>query len=647
MTLLAPIPAIAALGLALPTLLTFYLLKLRRRPVRVSSTMFWEQATRDLQVNVPLRWLRPSLLLLLHVLILLLLAGALGRPAIMDDGASRSKVFLIIDRTASMSASDMPGGQSRFEAARRRADELAQDLLGGLDAPSVTLIALGHDARVLTPPTRSLGEIQRAIAQLEPTDQPGRLEDALTLIESLIGAETDESVDGQPALAVLVSDGVCARGSALSLAGADVRFERVAPAPGAPADNVAIVGLGASRDADDPTLVRLFVATQSVSPERVATTLEISVDGVRVQRRPLILEPAGEHPSTGAVTTELRLTQAGVVRVRLEREDALESDNIAQLALPAPSRPRVLLVAPDASPDRFLRDVLQELDLASLRIAATEDYERFLAGDMSSIDLVVLDRAGRAPPGIASLSFGVPVPGLVEQGESPGPDRVITWKRSDPVLRDVSLDTLLVGRRPLLVPDQELGAIRVETLASADTGDLVWRTRSTGVERIVVSFAINRSNWGLQVSLPIFVVNAVEALTGRLGGDDAVRFTTSEPAEVVAPGSREVVRLTGPIEREIRVPDGVDRSAPINLGILERVGVYSIDGSDASVCVNLLNERESRLSSPESIEVGGRPVEPSGAADAPAPREIWHWLVLAAAGLLALEWFLYAWRMRV
>lgn len=645
MTLLAPIPALIALALGLPVLLTFYLLKLRRRPVRVSSTMFWEQATRDLQVNVPLRWLRPSVLFFLHLLILLLLAGALGRPAIEGGGGSRSSVFLVVDRTASMSARDMPGGASRFEEARRRAAALARELLGARDAPSLTLIALGHDARVVTPPTRSLGEIERALDRLEPTDQPGRLERALRLVESLRGSSADESEEDRPALVVLISDGVCARGGALSLAGAELRYERVAP-EGSP-DNVGIVALGVSRDGADPALARAFVALQSVTPTRVATTLEYSVDGEPVVRRPVTLGPAGESPATGASTAELRLAGSGVVSVRLERADALESDNVASAYVRAASRPRTLLVAPDATPDRFLLDVLRELHLASLRVVSPEDYERFLVGDMSEIDLVVLDRAGRAPSGIPSLSFGVAVPGLVATGETNGPDRVITWRRTDPVLRDVSLDTLLVGRRPVLEPEAGASGIRAQPLASTSHDTLIWRTLAPGVERVAVSFGINRSNWGLQVSLPIFIANAVETLTGRSGGGAGERSTTTEPVSAAIPGSASRVRLVGPIEREVSVPTGGDGSTPVNLGVLERVGVYRVEGTDRVVCVNLLDEQESRLDSPEFIEVGGRAVGAARASEAPIAREVWHWFVIAAAVLLALEWTLYAWRMRV
>ena len=68
MIFLAPLTGLIAAAVTVPTLLTFYLLRLRRRPVRVSTTMFWLPIGEDLEANVPLRMLRASWLLLLHLL---------------------------------------------------------------------------------------------------------------------------------------------------------------------------------------------------------------------------------------------------------------------------------------------------------------------------------------------------------------------------------------------------------------------------------------------------------------------------------------------------------------------------------------------------------------------------------------------------
>src|SRR5690606_30850753 len=120
-TFLSPLPAIIAAAIAVPALLVLYFLKLRRRPLRVSSTLLWEEAVRDLQVNVPLRMLRFSWLLVLQLLILTLFLLALARPALRVQGETPPRVVLLIDRSASMSARDGTDGRTRLEDARAAA----------------------------------------------------------------------------------------------------------------------------------------------------------------------------------------------------------------------------------------------------------------------------------------------------------------------------------------------------------------------------------------------------------------------------------------------------------------------------------------------------------------------------------------------
>ena len=91
MNLLAP-AALALSALAIPIVI-FYMLKLRRREVTVSSTLLWQMVLRDRQANAPWQRLRRNLLLLLQLLILAALILALARPAIsvptLADGVER------------------------------------------------------------------------------------------------------------------------------------------------------------------------------------------------------------------------------------------------------------------------------------------------------------------------------------------------------------------------------------------------------------------------------------------------------------------------------------------------------------------------------------------------------------------------------
>jgi Ca-activated chloride channel homolog len=67
-------------ALSIPVLVLFYLLKVRRRPRRVSSTWLWRETVEDARASVPFQRLRRNLLMLLQILILALLTLALARP---------------------------------------------------------------------------------------------------------------------------------------------------------------------------------------------------------------------------------------------------------------------------------------------------------------------------------------------------------------------------------------------------------------------------------------------------------------------------------------------------------------------------------------------------------------------------------------
>src|SRR5215475_10064758 len=129
MSFLAPIAFAGAL-LAIPIIL-LYMLRLRRREVLVSSTFLWQQVLRDSEANTPWQRLRRNLLLLLQLIILALIVFALARPFIVVPAVTTGQIELLLDASASMNATDIQGGGSRFEEAKRQA-------LGIVDTMGVT-----------------------------------------------------------------------------------------------------------------------------------------------------------------------------------------------------------------------------------------------------------------------------------------------------------------------------------------------------------------------------------------------------------------------------------------------------------------------------------------------------------------------------
>lgn len=193
MTFLAPLAGLVGALFTLPPLLLFYFLRLRRRPLTVSSTMLWEQAVHDVHVNVPFRWIRPSTLLILHLLILALFLLALARPALEGGGGAASRAFFLIDTSCSMQATDAPEGAPRLDAAKQRALDVGRRLMRAPGGCSITVITFAHDAAIASAPADTLSGLRSALDAVEPTDQPGRLEPALRLVETLLSRDAAEN----------------------------------------------------------------------------------------------------------------------------------------------------------------------------------------------------------------------------------------------------------------------------------------------------------------------------------------------------------------------------------------------------------------------------------------------------------------------
>ena len=93
MSLLAPLAL--ALGLTLPIVVIFYLLKVRRHDEEISSTFLWNDLIRDLAAHEPLQRLKWSLLLLLQLLALALITFAVARPFSEQTGQKPVQAVLL------------------------------------------------------------------------------------------------------------------------------------------------------------------------------------------------------------------------------------------------------------------------------------------------------------------------------------------------------------------------------------------------------------------------------------------------------------------------------------------------------------------------------------------------------------------------
>jgi hypothetical protein len=699
-TLLSPIPAIIAASVCVPVLIALYLLKLRRRSVRVSSTLLWTRSVHDVEVNVPLRWLRPTWIFLLQFAALACLLVALGRPALNASDGESGRIVLAIDRSASMSARDgIVDGKTatRLDEAKARALRLVDDLARGGSGGTIGVVDFADQARVVCGLTNNMGDVRAAIGAIEASDQPGDMAAALRLAGSMLRPREgaiDETSRESPGVVRIWSDGVSRGTEPLSINGAIARYERTGGRDDASGpDNLGIVALAARRDFDDPAIVRVFVRVQNAAKRAANASLVLRLDGAEVERRAIEV-PAWVRgkPATGkddgasedgqaAVTFALQTRSAGVASVSIDRADLLACDNQASVVLRAAVRPRVLLVTPEgeagsvpdqpdarrddgsAIADRLLAAALGEMGVP-LRIEQASAYERDVESGTGLADLVVFDRVRpRESPRCATLSFGagLPVPGLDSARRTGAGDRataVLSWSRNHPLLRNVGLDSIFVAKT-MALPDPSAtmeargtGGVTIREIARGSDGPLILVAEDRGVRRVVVGFDLAQSNWPVQVGFPIFLASAIDYLTLR-GQDEAGRsFKTHEPAEIEVPASvgasiAGTLVLEGPKRVEMTPPQS--SAARVDIGVLERAGVYRLaqapTDSPIEIAVNVCDERTSRLDGAERLSIGGRTLE--GGSREEARRELWTWFVIAGAGLLTIEWMLNAWQTRV
>lgn len=670
LTFLDPLSGLVAAGLAVPTLLLLYFLKLRRRPVRVTASFLWQRAAEDLQVNTPFRWIRFSLVLLLQLLALILLCAAIARPALSDVPPASGRVIVLLDASASMRATDAPGGATRFDVAKRRASEFLASLdLGASrdgERTEAMLVLFAREPRVLTNYTTDRGELARALDGATPTDQPGDLAGALAIVDAFGASASGDEGTRAPLLAVF-SDGDAPETDALVVAASEVRFVRAGPAQDEPKRNVGIVAFSARRDEADPSKVRAFarLVNASVEPIEVAPVLDVNGEARRIERV-AIPGASGGRVGEASISIEAPAPSRAILTLRIAGDDALASDDRASLVIDPPGGVDVAIVAPvgevpgRASPDLFLREALEALQPRSLRVMTLAQHdEAILASDARAalgVDLVIYDRVEPTSiPAIPSLSIGagLPVEGLrLREPDDPArATRFLSWRRTDPLLRSVALGETLVARPyQLTLPDVGAGGVtRAEPLAFGDDGPLIASLTVRGVPRAIVAFELAQSTWPLDVGFAIFLANAVETLAPRAATSSARGFTTGEPMLIAPASGAERLIAQGPATLEARVPESLGSGGLVSLGVPALTGVYEVRGAaeeDAIAPVNLFDARESSIATRDSVPIATRSGSAASAGEA-SPREVWAWFVIGAAGFLTLEWLLFAWRMRV
>src|SRR4051812_43965730 len=329
MGILAPL-GLGLAALAIPIII-FYMLRLRRHEITVSSNMLWQQVLQDRQANAPWQKLRRNLLLFLQLLLLALLVLALARPFVFTTAPAAGNLIVVLDGSASMQATDGPdaAAPTRFAAAQREAARLAGTLAPG---DRMTVIWAGPAPVLAVTGSSSAATIQSAIAALRPGSGAGDMQGALPLAG---GAAPQRA----PATVIVISDGALGP-QALPAIPAPVQYIPV----GQSGRNQAITGL-ALRDA--PGGPQLFVSLANYDTAAADGLLNVQISGgphpARLwDSRPVALAAGGDQTLT---FTGLPLDTA-LVTATLGAPDLLPLDNTAWAVRASGVSTNTLLVSP-------------------------------------------------------------------------------------------------------------------------------------------------------------------------------------------------------------------------------------------------------------------------------------------------------------
>lgn len=648
MTFLAPWTALIATAAAVPLLVLLYFLKLRRRQVVISSTLLWRRAVQDLQVNSPFQRLRRNLLLLLQLLAMACLLLALARPVVRLAMGPGKRYVILIDRSASMSATDV--SPNRLEQAKRQASRVSESLRGsslgmGDSSDQAMVVAFDEQARVMCNFTSDRRQVQAAIDAIQPGDGRSCLGEALTVARAFsrsMATAEDATAPAAPVAQIeLFSDGRIADAEELNLAGGEMNFHRI----GQGGENLAVVALQGRRSFEKSDQVEVFAMVANYGPIAATTDLQLSLDGtVRSVRRlevPPFRPPQGRSPGgpgMASVSFAMSHPSQAVVEVRQTRTDLLSADDAAWAVLPGPRRLAVLLVTAGNAP---LRSALQACPLQKLDVMPLDRYDALDHNDpavQGLYDLVVLDNCmpARLPRG-RFLVFGRPPAASGAAFDQELNDQVVVdWRSRHPILQHVNLDNLYVQRGWRLKLPAE--AVVLAEFVSSPALALV---RQGGSVFLLAPFDCLQTNWPFEPSFVLFCYNATAWLALESGpqAETALRVAQAISLEQLPPGQEVVV--VDPAGRDHRLTSSA--AGTVHFPSTGRAGLYTVQiehRPPRHVAVNLLDLGESHISPVDSLRLLGRSL---AASPPPQPANMELWPLLAFLGLLlaCVEWVVY------
>lgn len=606
-------------GLAAAVITAFYLLKLRRRRVEVPFHGLWAEVLADQRSERDLwRRLRRLLSWLIQIALIALLGFALLDPRPPGEAIEGRHVLLLIDRSASMGATDVTGETTRFEAARRR----ARDVLETIGADDRVMLATFD--RQVSPKTTFVSDpslVSEPLSQLAVTDTGTDYQALADFIGDTLRGRSEPH-------AIVFSDG----------AGAPTDGDPLASLPdgislhhfdvGADGGNAAITAFNARRYPSNKLDYELYAEVRSTFEQPVEVDLQLIADGREVDTKRLELPPGGEvrrfFPSQAVSGTRL---EAHLEVVTADAIDGSPRDNRAFAVLPEVESPQILLVTDG---NLYLEGALLLNPNTDIETVAPDDWRPELA---DGADIVIFD--GTSPPAPESVDAlylaptGDTSPWTI-RGETEAPV-IDSIDRNHPLMRWVHFRDLNIGVASRIIPGPADRAV-----VSGPAGPLLVARERDNRQLAALAFDPAASDLPLRVAFPMLMFNVVDWMALGDARYEAPRET----------GETWSVRLDDPTASEASVspPDGDDYTTPLT----DRIAyVRGLDTGFYSLATpNVQHDLAANLGDVREVDITPHKLGPDVSDDDDTSvlferRKYWQWALILAGLLMALEWWSY------
>jgi hypothetical protein len=622
----------AVFGAAGCCVVVLYLLKLRRRAVAVPFALLWERILRDKESTTLFAKLKRVLSLLLQLALLALLVLALGDPRPAESVLRGRTLVVLLDASASMQATDV--APNRMAVAKAEVKRLAAGMGGGDRMLIARMDAFVAPLGPLTGDTAALErEVDGVVANDARADFPRALRFATDTLAGLERAEI-----------VVVSDGalgppVDAAGP-VHLGGAKLSYVRV----GTRGRNVGITQFSVRRYPLDKSRYEVMLELTNTGPDVEEVELQLLGDGALVDVTRLRLKAGERLPRFYSELSGARRTlEAKIARADGSHDD-LPIDDHAFALLPERRRARVLVVTEG---NTYLEAALLLDEYLDVTDVAPRGYTAAVAN--GQWDAVIFDRVTPAEAPRAHAVYldprGPGSPVKVEgELKNPGFDRI---DRKHAVVRFLALDDVNIASAHRLVAmpgDKVVGA------ADGGASPLLIAGQRSGYKFVALGFDVRDSDWPLRPAWPLFVLDCINWFA-----DEDTQYLSSFR-------TGEVWRLPvggNPSLAWVKLPDGTKEAVAVHEGravlLGEHAGFYEVtpagptsdatvaaaDAAPVAFAANLLDASESAITPQDTLVIDGRGAGEVTSYPVGVRRDLWVYLLLAAAGLTALEWGTY------